>query len=1222
MFGNKHNTRHVSVTGDGITSNLDTSTYQHPKANEFAFKYNNNKFRFNLQGGVPKPIIGIVGWKFKGYSGLEALHTFGYFDLNSPNNPLLSPFEYYRSKIMPIDDTPLSRMYKKLGYRFYVNDLKSQLYPIYIYGTKRDIENMNQIFKKIPLEQKIAYSLGIFTDISKKHNLTIEDIVKQFHYSPFIFYKAHLEKTAVDILDDNTLRIYFPSVLNGTAGGSINAFLNGKQDVIATFYEENIDKSYIDVSCSTMEWAYETNFRVTKSLTGDKNLFFNLNPYHIKADTTNETIIVKPFGIIETAGEIINVSRAPMLKVLLDDAPSDILSFSATETSVSNMDSYNIRDGVAFYFNNGKSGINGTGNSTQIGPIVVNTQIKKTDSDFITLNKAKYQTEDKKNTQNVVYEIKYSDKNVYYRQQGETEFKNALLKDHHYVTHDNFVLGEESFVQLQSNIIEHEWFLYDISYQKKDNKLSKSYHNVLPLRGLKIYDFKMLGSSMYCHQYLPQTNTLTKRAYELSEIFDYNEDGYYARNDQIGETQYNSFKMTYFPGIISENTGFVPVGMGNVSSKDIDDSVFKGLRSYAGKGTITYIALYKDGQYKLLGFIGTDKTDYFSNADKCCNGAECGNIRKKGHYECSIDSSLYPQLMVYSGDIEPYNRMVKELKSISLPSIFAYDQLLENLTVTPSTEIIPDVKAYWAMAVAPSRSVEYITETVGHSYLLNKDIVTIPEIGLALDNSILNVTKPFNVSITSDTNTRGIKAVSDNVTIYTGIQGTYQKDKELYITISMKTPVKDKDGNETLVDKVIYEDKTPYVPFVVDKNQELALDTEHQCFSSPVLFFAYEGLANYLVEHNKFLNVLVDYDETKETIDESKITFELKTTQEGETPKAFYNGKELDVINTMGVIYYLDRGKAFPVAGEFVFVVEKSFLLQELSVKSNDEAIKKLVTSASENGYGPMHIYAGYELYKPVNIHYPYKLFYDTHFLAFEDKTFEVPNNDRVEVAVYLGEGNKFTATKEFNTVDNVYTIIKGAVTKNYIQDDLFNVKYRLPIVEVVLNRDITIDLKEQASFFASYFNNAKTQLIQDLREDTNNKRQKGAFVSAKWDTQEIYDQIRTLDTALFAIPVNFRCSDIPNESELKEMLISEDIRAKEITFDDLYNQAGSKVIFFDESGEVTISLENAVIEGDYFASYDYTKPYDRIMRQELLFNDLNVKKYKTQGSIAIKDVR
>lgn len=1201
-MSNKEITSTADLKSDDIVYIGNDSTYRHPMSNEFVFAYKNNKLRVNLKGGNPKPKCGLAMWKIgqnNGSSVSEEMHTYGYFDMKHSDDIMKDPFGYARTKILPFDATPLSPLRNILGYRAIMPIEVRNAYFVMLYYPEAikpffSGDSLNNIYQIAKLNTA-SHLFELINELNSKNTSLFDLILNEYQCSDYILYRAIYEKLAVDLLDDKNARIYFANIYEGKLNGNVVAIIDGREKMLSTFVTDKLTKPYMDIKLHSSFWKETDSDLLYRFEKNERSFVLNTTPHFLKIQFKDSYKILKPYGIVPLDKDIVKVYQAPRITAKLSYLESETNAFMASDENPSVFGGYVINSS-SYFINKSICNLNSDSSTIQFGPF----EIDATSIEIINNNTIK--TAD--GTM-----LSYSHNDLYYKYPSESEFRKAIPKSDGYYDENGKKTAKRLVAELEVNVVEDNHFIYHISYKRRpDGKLYKIYHKAVNPYGFELYNRKNFKAPNVCDNTdFPKIDTSKYKAADVIRVKNVTECLFESYSAIDGEWRVNSTKLNYFPGLYSEE-GMCIIGGGIITENIASIGAFNKLRSHRdNNGKAVYFVVKQEDGYKLIAFPLTEEKDAFIDIDNSSLG-QCMNPKKKGTYECKIDPMDMPHLLASVGDYEPSGTTLSEIKEFELPSgVYLQDIHIYIKALPADKDLIKGIKPLFMAAVDYSYIMEFV-DNYRYSYVADKKLAVCKEIGLVLDNDKLDITEDFTISIIKDKNKRGVELVANDVRVTIDVSGAYHETKILSIHIYKG-------------DKEILSHSAPFMPFLIkDKNSNtLTHGIFRQLKNTELLYFSYEGFINYLVDNKVFVNILVDADENNGIIDEENIEFSIdNNTNQGSKLKATLNGQELDIINTPATAYYIKTQRAYPVYGEFKIVAKAKFLYSGFGAQNNGEFIEKILN----RGFNEVGMYFGYELYRPVNIYMPYRLLYDTRFLALENKKFTVPKDQRVGVQLYTGYKNRISATKEFNTTDNIYERIDGMVFKDCIEGDIYHVNYAIPVGEYILNRDIQIDLNEQASFFDTYYNNAKTQLMQDVREDTPNKRYKGAFVKSKFDTQEIYNEVKTLEADLWAIPVAFRCADMPNEAALKPMLLSERLKGKDLDYDTVLNQMASKMVFFDNCSEVELSALNKVFESDTYASYDFTDIYSRYTNKELLYNESNIKSYEANENMAKGDLK
>ena len=1222
-MNNISRTNSVMITDNkSITSYLDASTPDHPIANKFIFKYNGNKYKFHLAGGSPKPYTGLHQWKSMLRGPNELLTTFAYFsgmDTNKYANPILGS----RKEILPYDNTPMSPLFNEFGFMSQISD------ELLLILATNDM-SLQEEYKKSKSLNGILGTQIILSKIFNK-NYTVEQFIEDSQYTLFNEARLYYEKIIPVINSDKKLDMLRSDTSIESVGGSVYYYDpdTNERSCLGSFgrieFQKNTRKAE-NLMNLTIKPRYWSEKSTTYSLNSGKIAYMNTTDRYQLVKTGLIENIVKPYGIIYINTHNPEVYIYPYLYMQIDTI-NDGKDYNIKKAFMpNNIDGINIRNSSNYFFNGGISAYLDK-KSTQVGPIYFKDEKfapKSVTGGFRlpVIDCIKYSDIDKKNPEKTPkqFDIRYRNKDVYYKETDEIEYKNAILKNGYYVTHDGFIIGEEAFVVLETEIEYYGKFLYNRDFVQKDGKLHELKLGAIHPRGLHLYgNFKGKTPAVCSHNQLGEVDTINYNVWDIADIYSYTDKQFEALSYKTNESAVYSLAVPYLPGLVADGGMFVKGGGIIYTTDNIDDSVFKQLRTYKNRkdGKGVYYIVEDNNQDKIIMFPTTNKMDSFIDVEhESFEAAQCGNPNKKGVYDIVSNDKQALKMFAAIGNYTPKGDNLKFTYVYISGVKEKYSVDVNNDSCTPGEPLIGNIKPNWFYAVQKSTGLEFIDQKQAYSYYLKSNIVIIDELGIILQDPANIFTKDYTVSIIKDKGIRGAVAKDKNTEISVIISNAGGKKT---ITVEIKHE-----------DKVIYSVTQDYIPFYVPVKENPTFEDFTSGISRSAfavkdqtgpIGFIWEKFINYLVA-NGILNItLTDIDETNGMINDNDITLQLSNADEGSKVIALLNSIEVPVINYPAAVYYMKYKQAFPVYGNINLAVTSKFLLSPFEPKNNKSAYKQLIDMSAN---GEHEIYYSTDLFSPVNIQRNFRLFYDSELLVLEDKTFPVPQDQRVMAEVYLGNTNVFHATSAFNTQDNIYSKTNGVILNNAFdaQTKEFSITYKKIDLDITLSRDINIDTTEQTEWFSSFYNNAKAQLVQDMREDTYSKRLAAQYIDASFDTSEIYKQIKTIHTKLWNIPVSFRCSNIPDELELNVMLPSEYINTDTITFDDLFNQMGSKVIFFDNTDKVTMGVENTYLESDYNASYDVTDVLLRITNKEFLYNDDNIKSYTVNNNVSKKDVK
>lgn len=1183
-----------------IFANFDKSTFIHPFAKEFVFKHKDNKYIFHLKGSMPKIFSGLLTWKFFSKFQREPLSSLSL--LYGLRDTIKDPILYYRHKLLPFDNTIFSNLYKQFG-------LLALADTLYLSTLLLDTDIFDKIYLNPHIPNETIFPLLV--KYLKEKNLTLEEFAKQKQYTLYEELRLFFEKVSPVINDDLTLSVAIRDFRIKDIEVTLYKKRENSSDFeeIATLSQKNFvstqTKTFGKIDISRL-LGPRIFFRDSSFLTKDTKLFLINNTQHyivIKDNLTHS--IVKPYGIVEVSSKDIIGYKLPYIYAQVTSI-NENTEFSTLfeESNPKNIGGYNIK-AKSYYINSNIKHFDTHSNELQIGPALFKG-ISKIDGefrDFVRLPKANYEHINTKETKSMILEIRYVNKDLFYREKGSVSFKKAQKINGFYVTDDGYVLAQEAFLVFEDYIDFDENFIYNRDFLRKDNKTYQILSNALNPRGLAIYSdkyfYKKPPNICLDNIYIDRANTIEYAPYDLIDV-EPDKFGFFAKSDVDGKRKYYDLRVKSIIGLTSDSKMYLTGA--SVIYEDLP--LFKHLRSYKNNGKLFYY-IVSDGQKEyIIAFPLTSYTDSFIDVDNSPEGI-CQNPKKLGPYDIQKPKDFYPLLYYSVASYSPDGNTLTDVKSIELDSYKTYP--VANLTniKTPDEYILFDIKPYFYMLTQHSKATELLDKKISYSQLTDKKYAIIDEIGLILDITSLNVDTEFKITKEIiDKDIRGLQLKSNSVTIEATIYGEYRQTK----TISVKVYNKDK-----LITHLTQE----LVPFYLTEGDTFdGLKSVMNREKEIIVGFVYEAFINQLAKRGLFKGSLIDYDESNGVIIEKETKFSLEKATEGYRIKATLLDKEVDIINYPGALYYIYYSQPYLVYGKLNVMINTSFIFKPLHNSDNELLQQELITQAKSK---KASIYYNYDIFTPNNIFSELKVFYDMRYLVLEDKEITLPKNHRAKLRVFLGEGNSFYSSNGFTTMDDVYQYINGVVVTNKSQDNAYIVEYYKIVNDIALHRKITIDLKEQTFFFASYYNNAKAQLIQDLREDTVQKRIDGAYIDIEFDTDHIYESIHTIKDKVWNVPVNFRCSTIKDEARLNKMRLFPLFEATELEYDDVFNSQGSLEVVIQSS--TTLSLKNGFIEVDR-VSYNVRDIALRLKRKELLYNDTNLTSYIYNENFKRKDIR
>jgi len=1237
-----------------------------PFAQEFHFNLDKNKYSLYLKGGRVGIAVGLKYWasKFNDKGGPETLNNFAFFhELNRDDK--FGFFESFgfnlRKRLLPIDDTPLSDFYREFGamkfdaktFAMYGGFYPSCSYPVsqfrinngYFYaydgcGHERrfSYEATAQAYRLYPQYYHLSccgsvsdlagtYLAAVAYELQKNwsaikgsspHEKILNALREYYCFSFYPIYYLTREKFSVEFsIDGKKALLKIASPIYNQSTVKISQFKDGYtqkllekcvesyvseygSSVVAEIdaelfdtYSPVMDKDYIVERIDTTQYK-----KLPYKITDKPYRFINkTNRWMIVEKPNGETKSIAPYGIYFFETDNLNVRAYYPIRVF----PLEIKGTESLRTLVSNQIKY--YDGFYVRANNFTrnpdeptiSSNQNTKYSYQLGPILTNNaSFDKNNKQYsIRTNKA-------------TYYITWKNNDLFYKKTDELDYKKASLTQingtYYWVTDEDDKLGELAFMLNNDEINYHPDLIYQREYTVKDNKTIEIITDVINPYGFTLYSQWNVPSQMRVDENLPMTNIKhTLSPYEVADVSVYDRTTLRALNAISGEYEdiYNIDSFT-IPGLMyvgksnvgKSNVGKSDVGflaMGVYKTNECIDFLGQSIVGKSENATIVWYKLYsKNPTMEYVVF-------FIDNGEVSINKS-LGRYSWGSRYRNSLTEDINPQ---YSNTAMVW--YVYDGKTITSKTIRNFNTGNGNREFNGEykivDEILPNVKPI-PLAFAESSKVREYIYTSGwvHSKLLNTDIYKLDEIGLAFkvtpDMDLLgNKTSTF----IKDKNKRSVKFNIGNTTIEATISGEYKKQKTINIKVSVE--------NNVVYDK---DYDLAYLYFDGGKNEYMK--PRNFTISKDNMVFIPERFFKYLLENNVFLNVLVDFDENNGVIDDSRVKIEAVEENEGVSLRATLGNIELDIINIPMAVYYYYR-KDLPIYGRMVLIYTKEFINSPVDFTHPTESFyrRDLINQISKQK-GEVSELAGYELYSYLNVFEPLKVLYNTKFLG-DDKGYSIgiPKEMKVAIDVYCGYGNKITFSHEFNSIDNIYKRIYSPVSKCYLDKDAFIVEYYKVLTTTLLKRSINVDMKEQTFMFSDAYNNAKTQLIQDLREDTVEKRVDGAYVDVEFDTQNIYNTIHTLSAKVWNIPEKFECDSSQKEAEVNEVAIQEPLEGKEITYNDVFNSNGMRTVYIDSPTDITLSIysDNNIFEAQNRCNYKINSLKEAIENNDLLITNV-----------------
>ena len=1133
-----------------------------------------------------------------------------------------SPYSAIRKKLLPFDPTPLNSLSIEAG----IASMK-----------EFDLSFLNN---ETPLGEKNRISL-------KDIFLFLEET--DFSYYPFI--RLDKEKTAL-FYNRNTNK--FEIKINKKANVekavfSIYEFNNGYKfktkkmySKATSFYtpdtiEEFPLSSMKSSIANTDQWSHYVVDEVMDLYFTSKyvgSVYINKTPYYQRVITSKGTNIVYPYGI----------------KIL--DKDEEIAFVNNYYDLIAEITSIDIENNESLYGDIGKI--------TDIGGyhIFGDKAILDMDDDFITANKyyitnqvgpllipgvmdnhsnmvpqTVYKDKDnrcvvfKSSIYDKTFNIRFENKILYVKLSDEVEYSIADVEDGKYVYNtgdDKYVLGEMPYTIIHNDIERHPGLLYEVDYTKRDDKLYRVLGYAYVVGG---YHFYQRNNGVICSDWSNYKNNLSINPCDISSISELIPNkSISAHSDKDNRAKHIDHSVDEVPGLkVKEDSEdrFYLIGF-DYFEKVIDDTnpLNKFTRisnpsEYSGeqKVSVLYWTIDYNGKLYDIAYISpTDNTLYRDTFANC-------KCQKPKHYFPISDSNNNSTVIEF---------FIREHKDI-------WDDSWEQVTVSPThytpaiqdglnlggvvpmtTQLLGDIHSTFFIELYDSSVTEYLFDNTGFSLIEGKYYINIKELGVLLlldDLSILDTPK---IEIIKDTNKRGVSYTNGKLKV----EFTITMDEEgrkinYYIDI---------DGNSVSVS----EDALCLMLKAVDGNGKLIeYDKLKPIKKRPEIDNGYlipEIAINYMFKQGVRQLIVGFVDESDVMADDSKFTITLDSAEEGSLLHVMYDGNETEFVGYEAALNALQYDRPYMFYGEPFAAVEGRFHL--LGTEPSYDTEKEFFEDLSMIMFGCANrvIYTtpitGSQ--KPFT---NFRFNIDSKIIGLTGSiTTEVPRRNKVELNVELGLGNKLQSNLPLIQRDFIYKMINGYCYANYTDNNGNEVvKYLYSLTNTMLDRHITINPKEQTSIAYNYYTNAKTQLIQDLREDTVPKRIEGSGILVKYDMQRVYKSIHTIEDYVWNVPTAFVCDDTEEETVLNKIRVFNDAIYGEIRHKDVALSQNKTIVFInnssDEDKELTISVDNTYFFNSN-TGYNFKNLFEMFANKKLLNNwfadiDFNLdENFLTKGKI------
>ena len=1211
--------------------------------NEFVFNYGDNKFLVSLLGGSKRFFTGI-NTCFNGRSVVGV--NFFSFVREAESQLFLNLYLFLRKELVFNDEgihNPLFSTFGGCGLS--VDDT-----PIGHMGlTADEIKEMNKLADKADSpEEKVKIMADYIKQHKKNMKYRIEE-VKKTDYSYYPFLRKKYEKFALFLTDDYK---YFEIKTDTNKFEQcmfmVKEFKNGKYQFkyksiyqkSNTLFESNvIDRIPVDSIGKNDAAKNEYEIRkITESLKttseefapGDY-LFVNKTNNFMFLRVNGKAVVVYPYGIKK-------IFAVPTIVQKINDVIVELSSVDK-EGSIFGESNFSNLGGVHLFASDYVWDIAEAAdeisilpkNVFQLGPLKIFNNSK---TETIKLTKA--------NDGSIVYNgynIKFNNATLYYKKTDETDYKKAnVIEDngkYFFVDEDGNVIGERPLKNYINDIERHPSFIYQIDYIKRDGKLETGYVKAIDIYGYRAYKGTATASGdttpIWCKTKVNFGPGYEYKLYELTKV--YYDKGYKFKtySDVTAKEETKSRKTKVGLGVYSE-TGVWLKGFSYSNGNIHQISGYPINKMQSLYKTSDYEDLYamsliwhinKNGNdYDIAIFESNKRNDLYRDP---VSGCKCQKNE-------SFYSNAYPDgntmyfNVFYRKHSVFWDNTWNAVKVIPKTVVAAGFNTPNVDNIIPTSPVVSDVCMNIFMEVFPSYIEEYLFNYQGFSKIVEKPYYKIDNLGLLIFlTESMYIEDNFTEKVIIENNKRGIEYKTGNIKINVFLQ----KDTNIQLIVEVYQE-----------NKLILEYKIPYSSlffkggkFVSDRPLECNLYTEDgKTLKGDNIVFIPERFLNYLYSKGIKQFIVSQIDETEYIVNDEDVKVEFQEAPEGQFIKINYNGNISDVLSVPAAINSVFYDRPYLHYGDMFVKVKKEFLLKNLK-KSNysdeSEFLHDFVNMVTSNDK-EYRIEALSYVSATQGDFTPFKFNIDSKVVALFNDGVEtqLPKRQKVEWLLELGKGNKAFIP---NVVlrDNIYSIIKGICVKNCSSETEENIEYYFPIGNTILNRKININVEEQTAIFSSYFNNTKAQLIQDLREDTIQKRLDGAYVKVDYDLQKTYESIHTLSDMVWNIPTSFLCDGSDDETILNKIKnfdtnftpFSDGV----INSDDLCLQNGKMFVWINNPDDTDL-IVNIKIDNTYFFNYDglcydFNTMKEKYNNGVLLYNDfISSEIVRDENSYLIKE--
>jgi hypothetical protein len=178
--------------------------------------------------------------------------------------------------------------------------------------------------------------------------------------------------------------------------------------------------------------------------------------------------------------------------------------------------------------------------------------------------------------------------------------------------------------------------------------------------------------------------------------------------------------------------------------------------------------------------------------------------------------------------------------------------------------------------------------------------------------------------------------------------------------------------------------------------------------------------------------------------------------------------------------------------------------------------------------------------------------------LLSEDLEFVVAPNSSIALDLMVGPSNTVSFNIPAKRVRRIYDAVDGYVSHDVIKQDRDTplqrgaITYRLsyihnPASDVLLSRDVAIDLEVYPSRVAYPTNNIIRELVTPIREDGHAKKMDSRSVFVRFDTRYISDNVHSYFEKFAEAPTAFTCDQLPEEALLNKVYYEDETMFRDI---------------------------------------------------------------------------